>query len=95
MTSLSRLADQKCPCYDRDVETVSSFYGPWLGLMFWIGLLCLLLGTPALFLFERRSFLRWLVGRIDLFGLALVLLSVALRIIIRVLEEMFTNLPGA
>ena len=27
------------------MEAVNGFYAPWLDLMFWVGLLCLLLGT--------------------------------------------------
>lgn len=76
------------------METVSSFYGPWLNLMLWIGLPLLLLGTPALFLFERGSFMRWLTARIALWGWGLVLLSIAVRIIMRILQDAFTNLPG-
>jgi len=63
-------------------------------LMLWIGLPLLLFGTPTIFLFERRSFMRWLMARVALWGWGLVLLSVALRIIIRILQDAFTNLPG-
>jgi hypothetical protein len=47
-----------------------------------------------MFFFERRSFIRWLMVRITLWGWGLVLLSVALRMSVRIPEDAFTNLPG-
>ena len=71
-----------------------SLYGPWLRLMLQIGLPLLLLGTPAMFFFERGSTPRRLIGRVALCGWALVLLAVALYFIIRILQDAFTSLPG-
>lgn len=74
-----------------NMEAANDFYGPWLGLMLWIGLPLLLVATPFMFFFERGSVARWLVGRLALFGWASVLLSVALRLIFRVLQDAFAS----
>lgn len=71
-----------------------NLYGPWLRLMLQIGLPLLVLGTPAMFLFERGSTLRWLISKFALGGWALVLLAVALYFIIHILQDAFTSLPG-
>ena len=42
-----------------NMEAANNFYGPWLGLILWIGLLLLLVATPVVFFFERDSFARW------------------------------------
>lgn len=75
-------------------ETVWSFYGPWLRLMLQIGMPLLLLGTRAMFFFERGSTMRRLIGQFALWGWSLVLLCVALYFIIRILQNAFANLPG-
>ena len=62
--------------------------------MLQISLPLLLLGTPALFLFERGSSLRRLIGQFALGGWALVLLAVALYFIIGILRNAFASLPG-
>jgi hypothetical protein len=76
------------------VEAVWNLYGPWLKLMLQIGLPLLLLGTPAMFFFERGSTPRRLIGQVALWGWALVLLAVALYFILRILQDAFTNLTG-
>lgn len=70
------------------------FYGPWLRLMLEVGVPLLLLGTLAMFLFERGSFPRWLTGKFALIGWTLTLLSVGLYFIIAILQNMFAGLPG-
>lgn len=62
--------------------------------MLQIGLPLLLLGTPAMFFFERGSTLRRLIGQVALWGWALVLLAVALYFIIHILQDAFTSVPG-
>ncbi len=76
------------------MEAVWDFYGPWLRLMLLIGLPLLLLGTPGMFLFERGSSLRRLIGQLALWGWGLVLLAAALYFIIRILQDAFASLPG-
>ena len=78
----------------RTMETVWSFYGPWLNLMLGVGIPMLLIGTLGIFLFERGRFARWLTGRVALLGWALVLLSIGGRIIIGILQNAFTILTG-
>ena len=75
------------------MEAVWDLYGPWLRLMMQIGLPLLVLCTSAMFLFERGSLLRRLVGQFALWGWSLVLLSVALRLIIRILQYTLATLP--
>ncbi len=76
------------------MEAVWGFYGPWLGLMLQVGLPLLVLGTPAIFLFERGSFLRWMTGQLALWGWDLVRLSAALYFIILLLQDMSAEVPG-
>ena len=76
------------------MEAAWEFYGLWLGLMLWVGLTLLLVGTPSLFLFGRGSFSRWAMGRVALLGWALVLLAVAGNLMLPVLGSAFSNLPG-
>jgi multisubunit Na+/H+ antiporter MnhG subunit len=76
------------------VEVVWNLYGPWLKIMLQIGVSLLLLGTLAMFFFERGYTPRRLIGRIALWGWALVLLALALYFIIHILQDAFTSLPG-
>lgn len=76
------------------METAWNFYGPWIRLMLQIGVPLLLLATPAMFLFERGSFPRWLTGKVALFGWTLVLLAMALYLFIRIFQDAFANLIG-
>jgi hypothetical protein len=62
--------------------------------MLQIELPLLVLGTPAMFFFERGSTLRRLVGQVALWGWALVLLAVAVYFIIHILHDAFTTLRG-
>ncbi len=50
------------------MEAVWDLYGPWLRLMMHIGFPLLVLCTSAMFLFERGSLLRRLVGQFALWG---------------------------
>lgn len=75
------------------MEAVWNLYGPWLKLMLQIGLPLLLLGTPAMFFFERGSTLRRLIGQFALWGWALVLLAAAFYLAIGILQDAFTSLP--
>ena len=63
-------------------------------MMLQVGLPLLVLGTPAMFLFERGSTPRRMTGKVALCGWALVLLSAALYVILLVLQDMFANVPG-
>ena len=76
------------------MEAAWELYGPWFRLMLQIGLPLLVLGTPAMFLFERGSTLRRMAGKAALGGWVLVLLSAALYVILLVLQDMFANVPG-
>lgn len=94
-TQKALLATQAAgPRYHKTVEPVWNLYGPWLRLMLQIGLPLLLLGTPAMFLFERGSTPRWLLSKLALGGWTLVLIAMALYFILQVLQEAFMNLPG-
>jgi hypothetical protein len=77
------------------MEAVWDFYGPWIRLMLQVGVPLFLLATPAMLLFERGSLPRWVVGRVVLFGWALVLGAAALYLILRIVQNAFANLPGA
>jgi hypothetical protein len=57
--------------YHKSVEPVWNLYGPWLRIMLQIGLPLLVLGTPAMFFFERGSTPRWLISKFALWGWAL------------------------
>lgn len=76
------------------MDIALDFYGPWLQLLLALGLPLLLIGTPATFLLKRGSPGRWLMGRIALLGWALAISSVALRVILGVLQDAFAGLPG-
>ncbi len=54
--------------YHKVVEGVWNFCGPWLELMLEIGLPLLLLGTPAMYFFDRGSILRRPIGQFALWG---------------------------
>jgi len=77
-----------------NLEAVWNLYRPWRGLMLQIDLPLLVLGTPAMFFFERGSTPRWLISTFTLWGWALVLLAVALYFILQILQDAFTTLPG-
>lgn len=55
--------------------------------MLQIGLPLPVLGTPAMFFFERGSTPRWLISKFALWGWALVLLAVALYVILQILQS--------
>jgi hypothetical protein len=73
------------------VEAVWNLYGPWLKIMLQIGLPLLVLGTPAMFFFERGSTPRWLISKFALWGWVLELLALALYVILRILQDAFTS----
>ncbi len=73
------------------MEYVWSLYGPWVRLVLQIGILLVLLATPATFLFEKDSLPRLVLKRVAAFGATLVLLGVAFFLIISALERAFSS----
>lgn len=76
------------------MDTVWNFYGPWMKLMLQIGVPLVLLATPAMFLFERGSLPRRMVGKAAAFGGTLILLAGMLYFLIRIFQSAFESLPG-
>lgn len=70
-----------------------SLYVPWMRLMLFVGLPLVVLGTLAMFPFERRSVARQLLRQLTLFGWGLVVVSVAFYFILRALGDALTTLP--
>lgn len=70
------------------------FYGPWLALAAWAGVLLLVRGTVAMPLFGRGSFSRRAAGGVALMGWALALVAVVGYGALRVLESASSNPPG-
>ena len=76
------------------MDAARGLYKPWFSLMLWVGAPLLILGTVAMLLSERGSFLKWATGRVALLGWTLVLLAVAGNLVMGVLESAFSTLLG-